>query len=330
MVKFPPPTAPAPAPRTPPAPLPAREAGNGAGIPADPAPLAAVGQVTPLVHSGGYANGVDEGLAGRIEGTLLFAFLIRSFVVSLVLWAPFAVVALLLAVAGHSAGPWDMFAVLAGFAGFVGALFVPFREAISSWWALVDNRADAADSAYAAIYSSVRDHNYPMACTPRRIRNEFQTRTARNYLVVSDGPYVAYASVFGYGTGLYMGWTMWRRRLPVIMFFSYLKQQVDVVSGRGTLFHLILRAEVVQAFREALHACVKEGLDVAIAGLDVPITATFGYDVPVEASIDRAAGTAEGSQGPLPALFPPPLPPPPSAPPPSVPPPGAGGWGTDR
>jgi hypothetical protein len=236
-------------------------------------------------------------------------FAIRSFVLSLAIALPFWIIGLVVTLSRGTGGAgWTQLAGILGFIAFFGALFIPFREAISSWWALVDGRADAADSAYAAIYGSVHQRQYPMVCTPRRIRNEFRSSSARNYLVVNDGPYVAYVSVFAYGSGLYMGWTMWRRQLPISMFFAFVKQQIDTVTGRGTLFHLILRAEVVQAFREALHAAVTEGLDVALADLRIPLAATFGHDIPVESfdtGVPSAAVAAPTFTPPLPPTSPP-------------------------
>ncbi len=243
----------------------------------------------PRVHSGGYAHGVDTGLAGRVDPASLMAFAIRAGMVGAACGAPFLILWIVLAALGHGGSGLGGLAVIVFLLAGLASLFIPFREPISSWWALVDNRAGAADSAYSAIYASLRSRQYPCVATPRRIRNEFSAGQARNYLVVNEGKYVAYVSVFGYGTGLYMSWTMWRRQYPFLMFFTFFKQIVDTVSGRGTLFHLILRAEVVQAFREGLHAAVQEGLDVAMANTPVSIASTFGHNVPVE-SIAGASG----------------------------------------
>jgi hypothetical protein len=271
----------------------------------------AVGLEAPQVHTGGYASGVEEHLAGKIEAAHLLGFMTRAFMVGLFCAIPFWLLGLVVAISGSGVGGAMLtLGMLAFFLAALGSLFIPFREAISSWWALVDGRADAADSAYAAIFGTLQQRNYPMAATPRRVRNSLSaTDSARNYLVISYGKYVVYVSVFGYGTALYMGWTMWRRQYPIVMFWGYLKQTFDVVTGHGTLFHLILRAEDVQAFREALHSSVKQGLDVALDDLRIPIAATFGYEVPVES-------LANGSPGAVVSSARVPLPPMPSAAPP--------------
>src|SRR5207247_11388510 len=82
--------------------------------------------------------------------------------------------------------------------------------------------------------------------------------------------------------------------------------------GRTGLINQMLRTEKVRAMREALHSAVREGVEVAVQGIEIPIAATFGHDVPVQ-----HLATA-GAPAPVPAAWSPvsapPAPEPPTAP----------------
>ncbi len=196
--------------------------------------------------------------------------------------------------------------LLMSLAWLFGTWLVPYREPLSEWSLLLDGKAGAADSAYAAIFDTLKHREIPVGVVPTRMRTGLGV--VRNYLVIKQNKDTVHISVFPYGTGLFIGWQMWRRQLPVIMVGTWLGQRIATLTLVGTHFHALLRADLSRALRDAVHNAAREGLEAAQAGLQVPMQATFGYDVPITADETATRGTPP----------PPPIPPPPA--PPALPP----------
>ena len=104
-------------------------------------------------------------------------------------------------------------------------------------------------------------------------------------------------SVFGYGTSLYVGWMMWRSRRGATLIATFIKDLFGSPLRRAGMVSQMLRTEKVRAMREAVHMAVREGVDVAVAGLEVSILQTFGQELPIEAD----AGLSGGAPVPVPA-----------------------------
>lgn len=166
--------------------------------------------------------------------------------------------------------------------GFVAALVVfalcwilfltgEKQEAISEWCTLLAGRAAAADSVYSHIAGRLRDrqlpiHNYLV----KRTRTGFGS--TGNRLVLVDGYHYVYVSVFGYGTSLYLGWTMWRVRKGSALLQQYFGNSYREGSdpiGR------ILDLERLRAMREAVHATCREALHTAVR--DVNVSEGYGF-----------------------------------------------------
>jgi hypothetical protein len=156
-------------------------------------------------------------------------------------------------------------------------------EPIAEWKVLLEEKAGAAEYAYAAIYGSLARRRIPVSAVPSRVRSDVLTREiVNNRLVISERGYVAYATVFAYGTSLYVGWTMWRNRFGAQLIGAFLKDLIGGMFGRTGMINQMLRTEKVRAMREAVHSAVREGVEVAIQGIEVPIASTFGYEVPIQ------------------------------------------------
>lgn len=186
-------------------------------------------------------------------------------------------------------------------------------EPIAEWKVLLEEKAPAAEHAYAAIYGSLARRRIPVAAVPARVRSDVLTREiVNNRLVISERGYVAYATVFAYGTSLYVGWTMWRNRFGAQLIGTFLKDLVGGMFGRTGMINQMLRTEKVRAMREAVHSAVREGVEVAIQGIEVSIVSAFGYEVPIQ---DLTVPVPQPPPGPLA----PPAPQPMMAPQPQMP-----------
>jgi hypothetical protein len=181
-------------------------------------------------------------------------------------------------------------------------LFTRTQEPIAEWRSMIEERAAAATSAYAAIYGSLRRRQIPLSPVALRVRSDVLGKeSVNNRLVITERGYTAYVSVFPYGTSLYVGWLMFRNRRGYQLIFTFLKDAIGSVFGRSDLISQMLRTEKVRAMREALHYAAREGVDIAIRGIDVPLVATFGHDVPIQ---DLDAPMPSGSVGYGPAPVP--------------------------
>ncbi|MET9413354.1 hypothetical protein ABZY03_04040 [Streptomyces klenkii] len=169
-----------------------------------------------------------------------------------------------------------------GFIVFWVVLLAPLTEPVSEWRTLLEDKAQASPSAYAAIYGALSQRRIPVTAVPSRIRSDvFQPEVVNNRLVISSGRYVAYVSVFEYGTSLYLGWTMWRSRSGVVLIGTYFKDLIGGFLRRTGDVNQMLRTERPRAMREAVHSAVREGVETAIQGIEVPIASTFGQDLPI-------------------------------------------------
>ncbi|TDB75298.1 hypothetical protein E1264_40045, partial [Actinomadura sp. KC216] len=164
------------------------------------------------------------------------------------------------------------------------------EEPIAEWRTLLENKAAAADSAYAAIYGSLARRRIPVNVTAMRIRSDILApEVVNNRLVIVERHYSAYVSVFAYGTSLYVGWMMWRNRRGYLLIGTFIKDLVGSILGRSGLINQMLRTERVRATREAVHSAVREGVEVAVQGIEVPLAATFGQDLPIQDLMPSAA-----------------------------------------
>jgi hypothetical protein len=256
---------------------------------------------------------LDESVSWRT----LFALWLRAAIVSFTVWVLFFFFWLLTALdAADSPGSTDfmaggakgllVFGQILPLVLFWALLLLPqIEEPVAEWRTLLENKAPAASSAYAAIYGSLARRRIPVNTVAMRIRSDVLTReVVNNRLVLTERSYLAYVSVFPYGTSLYVGWTMFRTRRGAVLIGTYLKDLLGALVGRTGLVNQMLRTEKVRAMREALHSAVREGVEVAVQGIEVPIAATFGQDIPIQDITSLAPPT------PRPVAPPPPPPPP--------------------
>jgi hypothetical protein len=243
-----------------------------------------------------FQDGVNEDFSGVVQGGDVSKIFRRARVLALA--AGFLVLLIQLL-----SSDWDHFpdnlvedvswtpVVVVAVLVFVAVLLVPHRDPLSEWQLMLDGKAASADSAYAAIYGTLRTRQMPVSVTTRRFRTAGDP-SVNNFLVVGDAHVYVYVSVFAYGTSLYLGWTMWRRRLPVVLLYRWFVDTVGGMFGRHSEFAGQLASNRDRALREAVHSAVREGIDAVNYGVDVPVAATFGYEVPVETLGAPTAGPA--------------------------------------
>jgi hypothetical protein len=257
---------------------------------------------------------IELSLGESISWKIIFQLWLRAFIASLlVLVIPlFVGVTSLLSDAGQSSytygssdsgsgSAWLSLGFIAsGVAFWLVLLLSRMPEPIAAWRVLLADREDRASSVYSQIRGSLRAGRSPLLIQERRMRVSGGGGEAgvSNRLVLSDGPYIAYVSVFGYGSSLYLGWMMWRSRRGATLMAQFVGDLVRGILGRNAPEEQMMRADRPQAMREAVHLACREGLFVAIEGLDVPDSYGFPQGLP---PIEEGFLSAAPSPAPTPA-----------------------------
>lgn len=188
------------------------------------------------------------------------------------------------------------------------AVFLASRitEPVGEWRVLLADRGAHAESAYAEIARVVRERRLPVVPVFRRIRTAGEHSRVTHRMVLQDGSYVAYLSVFGYGTSLYLGWVMWRNRRGTELVGQFVSDFVRGFGGTDTE-RVMMRTEPPRALREALHAAAREGMCAAVDGRTVAVGPAFPHGLP-QIEEEAAASLPVQAQAPTP-MAPPPVPP---------------------
>jgi hypothetical protein len=224
------------------------------------------------------------------------------FFISLVLYTVLSVASGLAGAGGEASGGGGgggggtviLFLVMViSFVAFWLILFLTrLQEPISEWHVLLADRAAASESVYNVIVGRARDRSLPLYPYTRRLPTSFGP--VSNRLVLVDGHYEAFITVFPYGSGLYLGWTMWRSRRGAHLIGRYLGDIFRGMSGQLDPVARMLRTEQARAMREAVHAVCREGLSVAVEQTQVPDSYAFPQGLP---PIETFAVTGPGSFG---------------------------------
>lgn len=174
--------------------------------------------------------------------------------------------------------PWALYLLWVFFASIKTTTWA------SHWHLVVDDAAEAADQSFAAIGRAALQRELPVEITPRRVYRPGRPR--RNYLLVRDEPISAYVSVSAYGTGLYLGWSMWRRESLLSMLWLYLR----LLPFLKIHLRQYLAADDTRALREALHNVVREGVEAAVLRNGPALEEVFSPDLLAERPERRLFG----------------------------------------
>ncbi|WP_285567337.1 MULTISPECIES: hypothetical protein [unclassified Streptomyces] len=193
------------------------------------------------------------------------------------------------------------------------AVFLASRtaEPVGEWRVLLDGEAEEeqrAESAYAGIARAVRERRLPVEPVFRRIRTAGAHPRVTHRMVLRDGSYVAYLSVFAYGSSVYLGWVMWRSRRGTEVVGRVLADFAADFGGADPE-KAAMRAEAPRALREALHAAALEGLSVAVDGCVVAPEAGFPQGLPPVEEEDAVAAPLPAQAAAPAPMAPPPVPP---------------------
>jgi hypothetical protein len=175
-------------------------------------------------------------------------------------------------------------------AGFVLLMFAPVvwllvfvasrvAEPLGEWRVTLADRANVADQVYSVIEGKLQERHLPLTSQQTR-RTATGYGAVQNRLILFDGQYRVYVSVFPYGTSLYLGWIMYRYRSGGELIARFFADLFASLSGRLDDIGRMLRTERPRALREVAHALCREGLNVAVQQIEVPLTYGFPNGLP--------------------------------------------------
>ena len=136
----------------------------------------------------------------------------------------------------------------------------------------------AAESVYNVIVGRARDRNLPLYPYTRRLPTSFGP--VSNRLVLVDGHYEAFITVFGYGSGLYLGWTMWRSRRGAHLIGRYIGDIFRSMAGQLDPVARMLRTEAGPRHARSSARGLPRGPAVAVEQTDVPDSYAFPQGLP--------------------------------------------------
>lgn len=129
-------------------------------------------------------------------------------------------------------------------------------EPIGEWRALLADRAGHSESYYRVITAVLQRRELPITPQLRSIKLTTRGGPVKHTIVLSENEYQAYVTVFPYGTSLYVGWQMWRRRSGAQLIRRALIDRVTAAN----LVTAMLRTDRARAVREAVHLACREAL----------------------------------------------------------------------
>jgi hypothetical protein len=129
-------------------------------------------------------------------------------------------------------------------------------EPIGEWRTLLADRAGQSGSYYRMMVAVLERRELPITPRLRSIQLTTRGRPVKHTIVLSENQYRAYVTVFPYGTSLYVGWQMWRRRSGAQLIKRAL---VDHLTA-ANLVTAMLRTDRARALREAVHLACREAV----------------------------------------------------------------------
>jgi hypothetical protein len=195
---------------------------------------------------------LDDSVSLRTLGIML----VRAWLAWVFVFIVFAIFGGLVAAHGGSPALLYVGFVLSVVSFWVVLLASKVTEPIGEWRTLLADRAGQSEPYYRMITAVLERRELPITPQLRSIQLNTQGRPVKHTIVLSENEYQAYVTVFPYGTSLYVGWQMWRRRSGAQLVKRALVDRVTAVN----LVTAMLRTDRARAVREAVHLACREAV----------------------------------------------------------------------
>jgi hypothetical protein len=188
----------------------------------------------------------------------LFVMVVRAYVAWAIVFIVIGIIGLI-ELANHGGPALLIVAFIASIIAFWGILLgARVTEPIGEWRTLLADRAAQSASYYKMIKTVLKRRDLPIAVSAQDKSIELAERgnPVKYTIVLTENEYRTYVTVFPYGTSLYVGWQMWRRRSGAQLIQRALIDRVTAAN----LTTAMLRTDRARAVREAVHLACREAL----------------------------------------------------------------------
>jgi hypothetical protein len=200
---------------------------------------------------------MELGLDDSVSARTLRILVLRAWLASVVVFIPLAFLGGIKAASGQGETLLGLAFLVSIVIFGVVLLNSKVTEPIGEWRTLLADRAGQSESYYRMINAVLHRRELPIATVLlRSIQLNTKGRPVKHTIELSENEYHTYVTVFPYGTSLYVGWQMWRRRYGAQLVKRVL---VDLVKGTD-LITVMLRTDRARAVREAVHLACREAV----------------------------------------------------------------------
>jgi hypothetical protein len=207
---------------------------------------------------------MEQALDDSVPLHTIGLIIVRAWLAAIIPAAVFGVLgAIMLFSAAGGGGDFSGASLMLNLAVFSGGavfwlvlLMAKVTEPIGEWRVLLADRWNHAESYHRMIAAALYRRAIPLRLWHKRVVLNAAGRPVKHTIVLTEGDYQAYVTVFPYGTSLYVGWQMWRRRNGAQLIGRAL---VDRFSA-ANIVTTMLRTDRPRAMREAVHLACREAV----------------------------------------------------------------------
>jgi hypothetical protein len=201
--------------------------------------------------------GLDDSVSLQTLAILLLRACFAWLIVSIVL----DVLGGIFALKGDGEGLLTAAIFISGIVFWLVLLGSKVTDPIGEWRTLLPDRAGQAASYYNMIRVVLGRRELPINVDPqvRSIKLSVRGNPVKHTIVLFENEYQTYVTVFPYGTSLYVGWQMWRRRYGA----QLIKHALISRMTPGGIVTTMLQTDRARAMREAVHLACREAVYAA-------------------------------------------------------------------
>ena len=205
---------------------------------------------------------MELGLDDSVSLRTLAIIIVRAYIAWFIILAVLELIGGVEAEQGHGGTLAVLGFIVSIIVFWVVLLRAKVTEPIGEWRALLPDRAGDAENYFNMVRTVLGRRQLPLRANEiqeRRIKLANTNGVVKHVIVIEENEYQAYVTVFGYGTSLYVGWQMWRRRSGAGVIKRALTDRVTAAN----LATAMLRTDRARAVREAVHLACREALYAA-------------------------------------------------------------------
>lgn len=218
-----------------------------------------------------FRRGIDLGLSGSvtlldllIHVVLRWLFVGVAVVIALI---PVQILLSMMASRSYNNTPYmipSLGVALIPFIAAFASLCRPVRTGSAEFSRLLDGRAGSGDSVRTKVRDQITRRRSPISELDAKRVSTGAAQTNHDLMLIRHRKLEIWIIAMDSGTDLWVGWTAWVRQYPIVMPFTYIRQLLNHLLGKGSVFHEAIRQSEVRAVLFAVHHSVIDVIDDVI------------------------------------------------------------------